>query len=98
MENAVGGARYSMMPRYVSHKTVWALKIKAIEYSIGYNGAILHFEKEQYRSVQVDADYLNRHRPQSGGYFVLYEGGYISWSPADVFEAGYTLAETTIVS
>lgn len=27
------------------------------------------------------------------GYFVQYEGGYISWSPSKAFEAGYTLIE-----
>jgi len=31
-----------------------------------------------------------RHENQEDGYKVIYEDGYISWSPKDVFEAGYT--------
>jgi len=30
------------------------------------------------------------------GYLVEYEDGYISWSPKDVFEKGYALAETHV--
>lgn len=30
------------------------------------------------------------------GYLVEYEGGYQSWSPADVFEAAYKSAETSL--
>jgi hypothetical protein len=29
--------------------------------------------------------------PQAGMYMVVYEDGYISFSPAEAFEAGYTL-------
>ena len=38
----------------------------------------------------VDADYMAKHKPQVGGYWVLYEGGYESFSPAQAFESGYT--------
>ena len=41
---------------------------------------------------------MNKHAPQPGGYFVLYEGGYTSWSPADAFEAGYTPVTDSAVS
>jgi hypothetical protein len=39
----------------------------------------------------VDADWMSRHRPEAGGYFVAYEGGYTSFSPKDPFDGGYTL-------
>jgi hypothetical protein len=32
-----------------------------------------------------------RSNPQIGGYYVLYEDGYESFSPADAFESGYSL-------
>ena len=35
---------------------------------------------------------MKRHQPQVGGYYVVYApDGYASFSPADVFEEGYTL-------
>lgn len=34
-------------------------------------------------------EYFEKHKPEKGGYFVLYEDGYKSWSPAKVFEEGY---------
>lgn len=41
------------------------------------------------RGVEVSTGYLAKHQPEVGGYFVLYEDGYRSFSPAGVFEAGY---------
>ena len=34
-------------------------------------------------------EYMTKHAPQVGGYYVLYEDGYASFSPAQPFEAGY---------
>jgi hypothetical protein len=78
------------LPRYLCHKEVWALKIGALE---RVN------DKGDYRLTPVDAGcvpflvdhhYVSKHNPQPGGYFVVYQGGYKSFSPADVFESGYT--------
>lgn len=44
-----------------------------------------------YGPFFVDAAYMQKHKPQAGGYFVQYEGGYQSFSPAKEFEDGYTL-------
>lgn len=38
----------------------------------------------------VDVSYLNKHKPEPGGYYVRYEDGYESYSPPEAFEAGYT--------
>lgn len=38
----------------------------------------------------VEADYLRKHKPEVGGYYVVYEDGYKSFSPAKAFEEGYT--------
>lgn len=85
------------MKKYLSHKRVTAGKIKNIE--IGYfsepdlHGGKLILEAEEGMDnevIYVDKDYMEKHQPKRGGYFVRYEGGYESWSPADVFEDGYT--------
>ena len=87
------------MPRYQSHKQVWALKIASIEHlpnpdtsgnsaSASY-GAIITPEDEGYGPFEVSDEYVMRHKPEPGGYFVVYQGGYKSWSPAEAFENGY---------
>ncbi len=38
-------------------------------------------------------DFINTHHPAIGGYLVLYEDGYLSYSPADPFEEGYKLID-----
>lgn len=80
------------MPHYRCHKEVHALKIKTID--ILENGdAVIMPAEEGFASFQVSADYVTKHNPQAGGYYVVYEDGYESWSPADAFESGYTLIE-----
>lgn len=83
------------LPKYQSHKIVWALKIKGIasETSTADN-KILHFiipEDAQYAPIEVDEEYFSKHKPTAGGYYVVYEDGYKSFSPAEAFESGYTL-------
>lgn len=40
--------------------------------------------------VQVPSNAFARGAPAIGDYIVIYEDGYISWSPAKAFEDGYT--------
>jgi hypothetical protein len=42
-------------------------------------------------TVLVSKEYNDKHAPEIGGYYVLYDDGYESWSPAAAFESGYTL-------
>lgn len=52
-------------------------------------GATIEPEDNRYSSFVVSREYMRKHNPQPGGYWVRYEdGGYESWSPADVFERG----------
>jgi hypothetical protein len=78
------------MPRYVSHKKVWALKIKSVlpdEWGVG-----LQFEDSRYAVRAFTNDQLKgKPTPADGMYFVSYEDGYFSFSPAKAFEEGYTL-------
>ncbi len=125
------------LPRYVCHKVVHALKIKAIEpllplscvhpyghTTCGYgpndcmhvgsdsetvpwqgrhaytpgqqwpygltDQALITPEEDGYAPFPVDAAYIRKHQPQVSGYFVVYEDGYKSFSPAAAFESGYT--------
>lgn len=82
------------MPRYRSHKTVWALKIADISYGSGSaprdgSATITPFE-DGYAPFKVSAAYVLKHVPQIGGYYVQYADGYQSYSPAQAFEEGYT--------
>ena len=81
------------MPRYKCHKEVWALKISKITGAskLTRDAPMLHFKG--YDSLMVGSVYIEKHRPSVGGYYVRYDGGYESFSPAAVFEAGYTLVK-----
>lgn len=78
------------MPRYKCHKEVWALKIKIVDIHESGSGATITPEEEGYAPFEVDADYIMKHSPFPSGYYVVYEDGYKSFSPAEAFEKGYT--------
>lgn len=82
------------MPRYRCHKEVWALKIKEIKRVPSGSATVVHFivpENAAYAPFDVGLEYISKHSPQAGGYYVVYDDGYISYSPAKAFEDGYTL-------
>lgn len=83
------------LPLYKCHKRVRAVKIHSVERD----------ESESYRWIlfpddpsipmfEVPEQWVLRHTPIEGGYLVVYEDGYLSYSPAWAFENGYT-RETT---
>jgi len=84
------------MPQYECHKKVWALKIKKIEpvpakeNHEASGDIIITPEEEGYAPFIVPYSYVSKHSPEKGGYFVVYEDGYKSFSPAKAFENGYT--------
>jgi hypothetical protein len=50
---------------------------------------------EAYRRGLLQAGRIpNEAEKSKDGYYVRYEGGYESWSPADVFEKAYRVADT----
>jgi hypothetical protein len=79
------------MPLYRSHKQVRALEIKEVQRDD---------ESMRVRLIFVDSEHpLNfipndpifaRYKPQPGDFFVVYEDGYQSFSPAQAFREGYT--------
>lgn len=84
---------FESMPLYRCHKQVRAMKIKAVLnpniHDEGDGEGVLTFEDSPL-TIVVDRQYLTKHKPQAGGYFVVYEDGYQSWSPAKAFEDGYS--------
>ncbi len=90
------GSTQSPLPQYQCHKKVWALKISAIkdptEPGNESDGSRIIVPKDEgFSPFRVDFDYMRKHKPESGGYYVVYEDGYKSYSPAKAFEDGYSI-------
>ena len=78
------------LPAYKSHKTVWALKIRS--YRLEPDGDVtIQPDRGDYAPFRVTNEYWTKHNPEPGGYWVQYEDGYQSYSPAKAFEEGNTL-------
>lgn len=87
------------MPKYECHKKVWALKIASIvrdsevaqrENRETDGSATITPADDGFAPFKVPHAYVRKHDPQPGGYYVVYDDGYASFSPATAFEAGYT--------
>lgn len=72
------------MPRYRCHKEVYALRIAKI------SGNLITPADDGYATFEVDYEWIRKHEPQPGGFYVVYRDGYKSYSPAEAFEDGYT--------
>lgn len=82
------------MPQYQCHKKVWALKIlNVVDPTIPGNetdgSRIIIPQDERFAPFKVDNAYVQKHKPEAGGYYVVYADGYKSYSPANAFEEGY---------
>lgn len=75
------------LPQYQSHKKVRAAVIVSVRADWAEQGVTLEGEEGMRR---MGEEWMARHRPQVGWYLVEYEDGYVSCSPAETFEAGYT--------
>lgn len=80
-----------MMRRYRSHKLVEAGKIQGITFNAAGDAVRMQVGGQQY---DVPNDILVRAPSLGvGDYLVKYDDGYMSVSPAAVFEAGYAPLE-----
>ena len=89
------------MPKYNCHKQVWALKIARIEFDHDKaraenretdGSATITPAEDGYAPFRVDHEFMRKHKPEVGGYYVVYKDGYKSYSPAQAFEEGYSPA------
>lgn len=79
-----------LLPAWRSHKEVEAFKVHAIGVCHGDGPSNLFELASEYgHFATVNADYMKKHQPQIGGYYVRYRDGYESFSPAQAFESGY---------
>ena len=79
------------LPRYASHKEVHALKISNVDEG-QQPGGTLHFRPHtDHDPVHVSYEWMTAKQPHAGGYLVVYDDGYTSFSPAKAFEEGYQL-------
>ena len=82
------------LPKYQSHKIVQAALISEI-YHVDRNAnetaLKLQVGIDDFIVIHVNQQYVNKHKPEVGGYYIRYEDGYESWSPKEVFEKGNTL-------
>ena len=74
------------MPRYISHKRVWALEIKSADALT----CKLTFSEQGYAPIKTDAEMWSRYKPVAGDFYVQYADGYKSFSPRKAFLEGYT--------
>lgn len=77
------------LPVYQCHKRVRAARITGMR-PAGEGGGYQLLLGEIGGLVSVDASWMQRHSVELGGYFVQYDDGYNSFSPAKAFEDGYT--------
>lgn len=81
------------MPKYRSHKEVWALKVGE-GLKVNPDGSVtLQIIDPGYAPVTVAKEVVSRYMPMPGDYYVVYADGYQSISPAKAFEEGYTLVK-----
>lgn len=82
-------------PKYVSHKEVGAVKIASVDR--GADGSVTLYLEGGFANVIVTHhDLKHKPVPEAGWYLIQYADGYLSFSPASQFEAGYTLQEQVV--
>ncbi len=74
------------MPRYQSHKKVWALEIETANPIT----CKLTFKDSGYAPIKTTSDMWHRFKPTEGDFYVVYDDGYKSFSPRKAFLEGYT--------
>jgi hypothetical protein len=78
------------MPRYISHKQVWALELDCVDHNAD-GSSVLTFRDNGYSPILIPAssDIFARYKPVQGDFYVVYADGYKSFSPRKAFLEGY---------
>jgi hypothetical protein len=78
------------LPDWRCHKVVAAGRIEDIAPRTGHQRVLVVCgHRDLPVAVVVPESYIERNKPVRGGYYVLYEDGYESFSPRQAFESGY---------
>lgn len=78
------------LPTYRSIKLVKAAKITRLERIDEQQCNVITVDTgRRHADIQVTDAWLQKHEPQVGGYFVVYQDGYCSYSPSVPFEKGH---------
>lgn len=88
-DSDIDGAPATEMPRYISHKQVWALEIAEVQYDREYDQKILVFKEPGYAPLKPAFEMFSRYTPVAGDFYVVYADGYKSFSPRKAFIEGY---------
>lgn len=82
------------LPAYRCHKEVQAAKIVGlVPHPTDSETPLLQLEGV-VNPLPLELGWHLKHKPEVGGYYVVYEDGYSSFSPAKAFEGGYTRVES----
>lgn len=83
MNNMTTKELFKFLPKYKAHKNVSASKIKNVVI-FGVTDAPLwgciELVEPKGATVCVDAMFLQKHRPKTGGYLIVYENGYLFYA------------------
>lgn len=79
------------MPKYQSHKQVWALRIAGVEIHEDDSATIAPVEQD-YAPFRTNAGWADRFQGDESdlGVYVQYADGFTSWSPTKAFDEGYS--------
>lgn len=79
----------SRLPEYQCFKIVRAARV--LEINLPRRSLVLAPAFGPSIEVEMTDEFWRRNRVEVGGYYVQYEDGYASYSPAAAFESGYTI-------
>lgn len=80
----------SELPHYRCHKEVHAIRIENLTPNQDGTWTMTPVKEDFPTEFVLTAEWVARHKPEVGGYYVLYHDNYKSYSPAKAFEDGYT--------
>ncbi|AXS00109.1 DUF2829 domain-containing protein [Escherichia coli] len=94
MNNMATKELFKVLPKYKAHKNVSASKIKNVVIFGVTDDPLwgcIELVEPKGATVCVDAIFLQKHRPKTGGYLIVYENGYLFYAPEKPFEQCYGL-------
>ncbi len=86
------------LDKYRCHKDVEAVKVFGVDMAPSDQPpGSLRLQVEtaggETGEIIVSPSYASKHKPKVGGFYVRYQDGYESFSPAEAFTEGYTIVE-----